>query len=87
MVMLSRSEVVSSFKALLLREPESENTINELLKLDNLETLIRVVTNSIEYMRRVRPGALWHYTAAFDPVDVVLAYENHGRSQRAGSPR
>lgn len=77
--MFDADQVVSIYRALLQREPESFTAIEQHLATGSLEFAIACVTDSVEFQQRTRPGPLWNYTASFDPVQTVLAHENHSR--------
>ena len=81
---MTPDQVVSVFRALLERDPESETAIEDHVALGGLEQVIGEVSNSVEYLARTRPGPLWNYAASFDPVETVYAHENHERQPIAG---
>ncbi len=77
--MLSQSDVVDGYLALLGRAPENQQIIDSQVIGGNLREFLAGLASSWEYQMKQRPGALWNYTASFDPVSLVLAYENHER--------
>ena len=82
--MISQTEVVESYQALLGREPESQHVIDVQMASGSLRQFLTEVVSSWEFQMRLRPGPLWNYTASFDPVSVVLAHENRERGPVPG---
>lgn len=69
-----REDVISAYRALLDREPESPQTIEHHMRADTLEVLLRNIKNSEEFSVKEKNHPFFHYNSTFDAIETIRRY-------------
>src|SRR5271157_157829 len=67
----TREDVISAYKALLDREPESDKVIKEHTCAETLEILLRNIKNSEEFRVKEKNHPFFHYNTTFDAIGII----------------
>ncbi len=84
-----KSEITSAecgriFEAIIGRKPESDAVVKTLVEMGPRHTILKFLTESDEYVARARRVAPPFYTSSFDPIELMLRYEDRERKPVEG---
>ncbi len=82
--MIAADQIIHAFRALLGREPESDQVIAAFAAMPDLGHVLSGIMGSEEFSWRTRSGPLWQWTSTFDAIQTVLAHEDKSRRPVAG---
>lgn len=80
---VSRDSIIAVFTSLLDRAPD-QASLDFYANFENIDSVAHCIKNSIEFKEKTRQGPLWNYTALFDPLQLVLSFENPDRQEVKG---
>lgn len=80
---VDRHVVSAVFKSLLDRDAD-QAALDFYENFENSESIAFCIKNSVEYKAKSKQGPLWNYTAIFDPLHLVLSFENPDRKEVKG---
>ena len=72
--MVQEKEVISVYRQLLARDPESSDVIKG--QCQSLREVYAKIASSEEFKKKVWDYGFFRYAASFDPIDVILRSEN-----------
>lgn len=67
----TKVDVISAYKALLGREPESDQAIKDQRRAETLEILLRNIMDSVEFKVKEKNHPFFHYNATFDAIEII----------------
>jgi hypothetical protein len=67
----TRKDVISAYKALLDREPESDEIIEAHRSSGTLETVLRNIRNSEEFQTKQKQHQFFYYNTTFDAIEII----------------
>jgi FkbM family methyltransferase len=82
--MVKEKEVILAYRQLLARDPESSGVISGHCQCHNLRELYAKIVSSEEFKKKVWDYAFFRYTSSFDPIDIILQFENPRRKTIPG---
>ncbi len=82
--MIPAAQIVHAFRALLGRDPGSDQVIAGFSALPDLGHVLSSIMGSAEFQGRNRSGPLWQWTSTFDAIHTLLAHEDKNRAPVAG---
>jgi FkbM family methyltransferase len=74
--MVIEKDVILAYRQLLARDPESSDVISEHCNCQNLRELYAKIASFEEFKKKVWDYGFFRYAASFDPIDVILQFEN-----------
>jgi len=82
--MVKEKEVILAYRQLLARDPESSGVTSGHCQCQNLRELYAKIVSSEEFKKKVWDYGFFRYAASFDPIDVILQFENPRRETIPG---
>jgi hypothetical protein len=82
--MVIEKDVILAYRQLLARDPESSGVISSHCQCQNLRELYAKIVSSEEFKKKVWDYGFFRYAASFDPIDVILQFENPRRKTIPG---
>ena len=82
--MVKEKDVILAYRQLLGRDPESSGVISEHCNCQNLRELYAKIASFEEFKKKVWDYGFFRYAASFDPIDVILQFENPRRKTIPG---
>jgi FkbM family methyltransferase len=82
--MIQANDVILAYRQLLARDPESSDVINSHCQCQNLRELYAKIASFEEFKKKVWDYGFFRYAASFDPIDVILQFENPRRKTIPG---
>jgi hypothetical protein len=82
--MIQDNDVILAYRQLLARDPESSDVINSHCQCQNLRELYAKIASFEEFKKKVWDYGFFRYAASFDPIDVILQFENPRRKTIPG---
>jgi FkbM family methyltransferase len=82
--MIQEKEVILAYRQLLARDPESSGVISSHCQCKNLRELYAKIVSSQEFKKKVWDYGFFRYASSFDPIDIILQFENPRRKTIPG---
>jgi len=82
--MVQEKHIILAYRQLLGRDPESSGVISEHCNCKNLRELYAKIASFEEFKKKIWDYGFFRYAASFDPIDVILQFENPRRKTIPG---